>query len=305
MSTHAEIVAKHGPLMRRAAVAAVATGVFLVAVKAVAYIVTDSIAMLASLADSALDIIGSTVNLLAVRQALMPADREHRFGHGKAEPMAGLAQGAFIAGSATFLVIEAAERLIEPRAVENGSAGLVVMAISIASAVALVTMQQVVVKRTGSVAIDSDRVHYLADILINGGVIVAIVLATQFGLIAADPLIGIVLAGILAVGSWHVFKRSYDQLMDRELPDATRDRIKAIVRRHPAVRALHDLRTRSAGMTSFIQIHIELDPGLTLLRAHALSDEVVDALQAEFPSAEIIIHQDPAGHEVVPELAKT
>jgi ferrous-iron efflux pump FieF len=305
MTAHEQAVAGHGKLMRRAAIAAVATGVFLVAVKLAAYIVTGSIAMLASLADSALDIIGSTVNLLAIRHALLPADREHRFGHGKAEPLAGLAQSAFIAGSATFLTVEAAERLFLPQPIENGAAGLVVMAISIVSAMALVALQHIVVKRTGSVAIDADRMHYLADILINFGVVAAIVLSTRFGMIVADPVIGLLVAGVLAYGSWHVFRVSYDQLMDREMPEAVREKIKAIVRRNPQVRALHDLRTRKAGMTSFIQFHIELDPGATLFATHAVADAVEKAVQAEFPNAEVIVHQDPAGLETIAELART
>jgi ferrous-iron efflux pump FieF len=305
MSANDRIIAMQGKLMRLAALAAVATGVFLVAVKAAAFFLTGSIAMLASLADSGLDIIGSSVNLLAVRQALTPADREHRFGHGKAEPMAGLVQGAFIAASALFLVVEAVERLIEPKPVENGVAGLIVMAISIAAAAALVRLQKHVVKRTGSVAIDADRMHYLADILINVGVIVALVLSTGFGVVVADPVIALILASVLAGSSWRVLRTSYDQLMDREFPEAQRETIKTLVLKHAEVRALHDLRTRSAGMTTFIQVHLELDPELTLMQAHAVSDAVEADLQGVFPNAEIIIHEDPAGLETVADLAKT
>lgn len=305
MSANERIFALHGRLMRRAAVAAVACGVFLVAVKIVAYFVTGSVAMLASLADSALDIIGSSVNLLAVRHALQPADAEHRFGHGKAEPMAGLAQGAFIAGSALFLVIEAVGRLLAPQPVENGAVGLIVMVVSIAAAFALVMLQKFVVKRTGSVAIDADRLHYMADILINAGVIAALVLSTVFALPLADPIIGLMLAGVLAAGAWRVLRSSSDQLMDREFPEDQRAAIKTLVRKHTEVKALHDLRTRRAGLTTFIQIHLELDPDLTLMRAHAVSDEVEADLQAAFPNAEIIIHEDPAGLESVEDLAKT
>jgi ferrous-iron efflux pump FieF len=291
--------------MIRVAVAAVAVAAVLVAMKAVAYIVTDSIAMMASLADSALDVFASFVNLLAIRHALTPADREHRFGHGKAEPLAGLGQGAFIAGSAAFLVIEAVSRLIAPHPIEYPLVGLAVMGVSIATTIVLVIAQRIVVKRTGSIAVGADRMHYLGDIVTNAGVIVGIIASAQFGILIADPVIGIVVAAILAWSAVHVFRQSYDQLMDRELPDADRDRIKEIVRAHREVKSLHDLRTRMAGVSTFIQLHIELDPEIKLLRAHEISDAVEADLMAAFPRAEVIIHQDPAGVEMPVPLAVT
>jgi ferrous-iron efflux pump FieF len=295
----------HGPMMIRVAVAAVAVAALLVAMKTVAYIVTDSIAMMASLADSALDVFASFVNLLAIRHALTPADREHRFGHGKAEPLAGLGQGAFIAGSAAFLVIESVSRLIAPHPIEYPLVGLAVMAVSIGLTVVLVIAQRIVVLRTGSIAVGADRMHYLGDILTNAGVIVGIIASSQFGILVADPVIGIIVAAILAWSAMHVFRRSYDQLMDRELPDIDRDRIKEIVRRHREVRNLHDLRTRAAGVHTFIQLHIELDPDIKLVKAHEISDEVEAELLAAFPQAEVIIHQDPAGVEMPVPLAAT
>lgn len=298
-------VVEHGRLMRRVALAAVLTATFLAALKAVAFLLTDSVAMLASLADSALDIFASFVNLLAVRQALTPADHEHRFGHSKAEPLAGLAQGAFIAGSAVFLIVESVQRLIVLRPVVHGTAGLVVMAISIVATLVLVTAQRSVVRRTGSLAISADRSHYLSDVLVNLGVVVGIFLATRFGLLIADPVVGIVIAGVIAHTAWNVFRQSYDQLMDRELPDEDRNRIKAIVTGHEGVLDIHDLRTRSAGTRSFIQFHIELDSTLTLYRAHLISDEVEAKLREAFPQAEIIIHQDPEGYEQPVPLAKS
>ena len=292
-------------MMIRVAIAAVAVAALLVAMKTVAYIVTDSIAMMASLADSALDVFASFVNLLAIRHALTPADREHRFGHGKAEPLAGLGQGAFIAGSAAFLVIESVSRLIAPHPIEYPLLGLAVMAVSIATTVVLVIAQRIVVLRTGSIAVGADRMHYLGDIVTNAGVIVGIIASSEFGILVADPLIGLVVAAILAWSAIHVFRRSYDQLMDRELPDADRDRIKQIVRRHHDVRNMHDLRTRMAGVHTFIQLHIELDPDIKLVRAHEISDAVEAELLAAFPRAEVIIHQDPAGVEMPVPLAAT
>jgi ferrous-iron efflux pump FieF len=295
----------HGTLMQRTAWAAVATAALLIAMKLVAYIVTDSIAMMASLADSALDLFASSVNLLAIRQALTPADAEHRFGHGKAEPLAGLMQGAFIAGSVAFLSIESVSRLIAPHTIEHGAIALGVMGVSIAITIVLVLLQQFTVARTGSLAIGADRMHYLGDVLTNAGVMVGVVLSTQFGILIADPLIGLFVAAILSLSAWHVFRQSYDQLMDRELPDAERDRIKSIVMGHADVLNMHDLRTRMAGISTFIQLHIELDPAISLTRAHEVSDAVEADICHAFPNAEIIIHQDPAGVEMPEPLAKS
>ncbi len=290
-------------LMRSVAIGAVMVAAVLVTTKLLAYILTDSIAMMASLADSGLDMFASFVNFLAVRHALTPADREHRFGHGKAEPLAGLAQGAFISGSATFLVIESVSRLIAPHPIEHGPLALGVMGLSIVLTAALVTAQRIVVKRTGSLAIGADRLHYLSDLLTNAGVIVGIVASVKFGFLIADPIIGIGVAFVLGWSAWHVFRQSYDQLMDRELPDKDRERIKSVVMHHAEVRDLHDLRTRAAGIATFIQLHIELDPAISLMRAHEVSDEVEHDLLTAFPNAEIIIHQDPAGVEAPPALA--
>lgn len=295
----------HGPMMIRVAIAAVGVAALLVVMKTVAYIVTDSIAMMASLADSALDVFTSSVNLLAIRHALTPADREHRFGHGKAEPLAGLGQGAFITGSAAFLVIESVSRLVAPHPIEHPWLGLGVMVVSIGTTVILVVAQRIVVSRTGSVAVGADRMHYIGDIVTNGGVILGIVASTEFGILIADPIIGMAVAAILTWSAVHVFRQSYDQLMDRELPDTDREKIKAVVRAHSEVKSMHDLRTRSAGVNTFIQLHIELDPEIKLLRAHEISDAVEADLMAAFPRAEVIIHQDPAGVEMPVPLAVT
>jgi ferrous-iron efflux pump FieF len=291
--------------MRRAAFAAVAVSAVLVILKASAYIVTGSVAMMASLADSALDLFASSINLFAIREALTPADREHRFGHGKAEPLAGLAQGAFIAGSATFLTVESIGRIVSPRIVNHARVGLAVMIFSIAAVLCLVLYQRLAVRKTGSIAIRADRLHYLGDLLTNIGVAVGILLSARFGILIADPVVGLGVAAVLAASAWSVFRQSYDQLMDRELPDEDRDRIKAIVRKHTDVRNLHDLRTRAAGISRFIQLHIELDPAISLTRAHEVSDEVEQELLAAFPDAQVIIHQDPAGVERPLPLARS
>ncbi len=294
-----------GNLMRRAALASVVTSLFLVALKAFAYFASGSVSVLAALADSALDLFTASLNLIAIRSALTPADAEHRFGHGKAEPLAGLAQGAFIAGSALFLVIQSAIRLASPQPIEHATTAIAVMVISIVSAGGLVLFQKHVVATTGSVAISADRLHYMGDLFTNLGVLVAIALASMAGWTRADPVIALIVAGFMVASAWAVSRRSYDQLMDRELPDSDRDKIKSIVMCHAEVRNMHDLRTREAGVHTFIQIHIELDPAMSLMRAHEVSDAVEHELCTAFPRAEVIIHQDPAGVEMPEKLART
>jgi len=300
-----EAVDDHPRLMRNAAIASLSVSIFLVAIKAIAYFGSHSVSVLAALTDSALDLFTSTLNVIAIRSALTPADAEHRFGHGKAEPLAGLAQGAFIAGSASFLIVQAVNRFISPEPVEQGSVALAIMIISVIAATGLVLYQRYVVRKTGSIAIAADRMHYLADVATNAGVIVALILAAGFKMEAADPVIALIVAGVLIWSALGVFRQSYDQLMDRELPDEARDNIRAVVMRHPEVRNLHDLRTRAAGVHTFIQFHIELDPAISLMRAHEVSDQVEAEVCAAFPHAEVIIHQDPAGLEMPPELERT
>jgi ferrous-iron efflux pump FieF len=286
-----------GRLMRRAAIASVSVSVLLVTIKAVAYFASHSVAMLASLADSALDLFTSSLNLLAVRQALTPADAEHRFGHGKAEPLAGLAQGAFIAASALFLVIQAAGRIMTPEAITNTIPALLVMCVSIALTIALVLYQRHVIASTGSLAIRSDHIHYASDLATNLGVVLALVLSAWLDWTLADPIIALCVSAVMLWGAWGVGHTSFDQLMDRELPDAERANIRRIVLAHDAVRSLHALKTRAAGLSMFIQVHIEMDPAMSLAQAHAVSDAVEHALLAAYPGAEVIIHQDPEGLE--------
>jgi len=284
-------------LMRRATTAAVCVALLLIAVKLAAWLVTDSVSLLSSLADSAMDALASLVNLLAVRHALQPADSEHRFGHGKAEPLAGLGQAALISASGIYLIVEAVERLITPRAIEQGAFGLGVMAFSIAVTSALVAYQRSVVRRTDSLAIRADSVHYATDILVNAGVIVSLLLVMFLEWNAADPIVALIIAGFIIYSAFRIARESLNHLMDRELPDADRDRIKQIALGHPAVIDCHDLKTRAAGLNSFIQFHISMNGGLTLDDAHVISDAVELEILAAFPNAEVIIHADPEGVE--------
>ncbi|MDX2221399.1 MAG: cation diffusion facilitator family transporter [Rhodospirillaceae bacterium] len=282
-------------LMRVATFAAVGCAVTLVGLKGAAYAITNSVAMLSSLADSALDLLASMVNLLAVRHALTPADEGHTFGHGKAEPLSALGQSAFIAGSAVLLVVESASRFGEHAPVERGDIGVAVMVFSMAVTLALVTFQKFVARRTGSTAIGADALHYTGDILMNLSVIVAIVLSTRLGVSWADPVFGIGIAVFLVFNAWRIASRATGDLMDQELPQADRERVIAIARQHPKVRNVHELRTRKSGVQTFIQMHLVLDNSLTLLQAHRISDDVEKAVMAEFPGADVIIHEDPDG----------
>lgn len=282
-------------LMRSATYAAVATAGTLIVVKMVAWLMTDSVAMLSTLIDSLLDAAASLVNLVAVHHALQPADREHRFGHGKAEPLAGLGQAAFITGSATFLVIEAGGRFVAPQPVARGEVGIAVMIFAIVATLGLVAFQRYVVRKTDSVAVNADSLHYTGDILINASVIVSLLLATGLGWTFADPLFAIGIAAYLIHNAWGIFRDSLNLLMDREFDEADRLRIRDICLSHPDVQNMHDLRTRSSGQQQFIQLHLELDPAMTLVQSHAVADEVERAIRRRFPNAEVIIHQDPAG----------
>ena len=282
-------------LMRLATYASVSTAVSLIVLKLGAWVLTDSISLLSTLIDSILDAVASLVSLLAVRTALTPADREHRFGHGKAEPLAALGQAAFITGSAVFLLIEALHLLFDPRPIQNPMIGIVVMLISIGATAILVLFQRYVIRRTNSVVVRADSLHYLGDLLVNVAVIVALLGVTQLGWTILDPIFAIGIAAYILKTAWSIASESLHMLMDRELPDDDRARIGRIVRAHPEVVDMHDLRTRLAGPQTFIQLHLELNGDLSLWDAHTISDQVEAELKSAFPGAEVIIHEDPHG----------
>src|SRR6266513_1861650 len=296
------LTSRHHPaaaqrLRVRATYASLAVAAVLIVAKFIAWVGTGSVALLSSLVDSLVDAAASLVTFFAVRHATVPADREHRFGHGKAEPLAALGQSAFLVGSAVLLMFEAVRRLVSPAPIEDPAAAIVVMVFSIIVTLALVAYQRHVVRHTGSLAIGADELHYRSDLALNLGVIATLAIGYLFRVPLLDPLFG------GAVGLWIIYsaakiaRLSLVQLMDRELPDEERARVRAIAEGHPQVTAVHDIRTRIAGPTAFIQLHIEMDGGMNLLRAHEISDAVEAQIQAAFPQAEILIHEDPAGIE--------
>ncbi|RMH59938.1 MAG: cation diffusion facilitator family transporter [Zetaproteobacteria bacterium] len=289
--------------MRWATYASTGTAGLLILVKLVAWLMTDAVSILATLIDSCLDALASLLNLFAVRHALAPADKQHRFGHGKAESLAGLAQATFIAGSALFLLLQAGVRLWHPQPVAAMGVGVGVMLFSMLATLALVAFQSYVVRHSGSMAIKGDHLHYKTDLLVNAGVIAALVLAA-YGWPGFDPVLAMLIAGYIVHSAWEIARESFDHLMDKELSVEERADIRRLVLAHPDVRGMHDLRTRRAGAQVFIQLHLELDDELPLIKAHAISDEVEARLLEAFPQAEVLIHEDPASlMEQVPDFA--
>ena len=282
-------------LARRATLASVSVALFLVALKIAAWVVTGSVSILASLLDSLLDAFASIVTLIAVRRATAPATREFRYGHGKAEPLAALAQSAFIAGSAVLLIVQAAERFINPRPVTETSVGIAVMIVSIIATLGLVAYQSYVIRKSDSVAIKADSLHYKGDLLANIGVIAALLLVQHGGFELADPIFGLAIAAFILWNAREVGTEALGMLMDRELPDEERARIAEIALSYTDVSDMHDLRTRRSGPYRFIQMHIEMNGQMSLTRAHAIADAVELQIMEEFPGAEVIVHQDPEG----------
>lgn len=272
--------------------AAVATALTLIVIKLLAWLWSGSASMLASLTDSFADALASIVNFIAIRYALTPADDEHRHGHGKAEPLASLAQSAFILGSAFLLLFHGAERLLSPAPLEHAILGIWVSAIAIVLTLALVTLQKKALAATGSTVVEADSLHYKSDLFLNGAVLLALVLA-QYGLWWADGLFALLIALYIGQQAFGLGYRSIQALLDRELYEDMRSAIVTLAKEDARVRGVHDLKTRQAGQTIFIQLHLELDGDLPLREAHRLSDKTSARIRTAFPEAEIIIHQDP------------
>ena len=283
---------ERGRWMKRATYASATVAGLLIASKLLAWIWLDSVSLLASLLDSCLDAVGSLITLFAVRHALEPADDDHRFGHGKAESLAGLAQSMFITGSALFLILEAVSRFVHPKEFHDVRVGVAVMLFSVALTLGLLAFQRMVIRKTQSVAIQADALHYKTDLYMNISVLVALLLAA-YGWSGFDVLFALGIAVFILFGAWEIIQMALHDLMDHELSDAERQQIVDMVCAHPQARGIHDLRTRKSGNTLFIQLHLELDDDLLLLDAHSISDDIEANLLIAFPNAEIIVHEDP------------
>lgn len=284
-----------GKLTARAAFASIAMAIVLIALKTWAAYRTGSTAMLGSLADSGLDLVASLVVLLGVRIAAQPADYDHRFGHGKAEALAALVQVILISLSAIFIGFRAVQRLLSGAQTGNAELGIGVSVIAMVLTVALISYQRHVVKRTGSLAIGTDRLHYSSDLLLNGSVIVALALDQFANLTGADAVFGLLIALWLAFGAWRASSNALDQLMDREWPDDRREQFLAAAKEYPELAGLHDFRTRSSGTHYFAQFHVWVPADWSVQEAHDRLDRVEEELQKRFPDTEILIHVDPEG----------
>ena len=284
-------------LLKLASVASVITASFLIVAKLIAWYMTGSVSLLASLVDSVMDSIASLINLFAIRYSLQPADEEHRFGHGKAEPLAGLAQAAFIAGSAVFLIFHAVDRLRFSHQVEQVGIGVAVMVLAIVLTLVLLAIQRHVIQRTNSTAIRADSLHYMTDLLTNMCILLALYLST-LGWTWADPVFAIAVAIYIFYSAFHIGHEAFQQLMDRELPDEVLQQIQDTAMSHEAVLGTHEMRTRQSGHTRFVQLHLELDENLSLKQAHEIADEVESEIKSFLHGAEVIIHQDPSNDSV-------
>ena len=283
--------------MRAATVASVLVAIVLVVAKTWAWRETDSVSVLSSLADSFLDILASLLTFWAVRFSLSPADFEHRFGHGKSEGLAALLQSVIVTISALFVANTAVRRLIAPTPVEEPAAGIAVIVASTVVTLMLLAFQRHVSRETGSVAIAADALHYKSDLLLNLSVVGAVAISAYTGRSWVDPALGLAVAAYLVWGARGIAFHALDILLDREIPDADRQRIQEIACRHPKVLGFHDLRTRHGGGGYIIQFHLELDAATPLVETHRILDEVESWIEAAFPACEIIIHPDPQGFE--------
>jgi len=293
MTQQTHDAAERARLLKLATRASVAVALLLIALKGGVWLASGSVSLLAGLIDSLMDAGASIINLFAVGYALKPADKEHRFGHGKAEALAGLAQAAFITGSAVLVLLQGVDRLMHPQPLETAWAGIAVMLFSIIATLALLTLQRHVIKRTGSTAIGADALHYRSDLLLNLSIIAALLLA-QFGIQRADALFGLGIALFIAFGAVQIGRQAVQILMDRELPDAVRAHTLQIARSIPGVLDIHDLRTRESGQHWFMQLHLELPAELSLAEAHELGEQVRLAIVGQYPQAEVLVHKDPA-----------
>lgn len=287
-------------LTRLATYASVSVALTLILVKLVGWWLTGSVSILASLLDSTLDVVASVMILFAVRLAQVPADSEHRFGHGKAEPLAALAQSIFIAGSAFYLLVYAVGRLINPEAIQQVPLGIWIMVFSMILTSALVLFQRYVVRQTQSTAIKSDSLHYITDIAANALVAVGLIVAL-WSVEWIDPLLAIFIALFIGWSALKLAKESANQLLDIELPDEMREQIQQIILSHRGVEGFNDLRTYRSGPNMFIQVDLELDDRMPLVKAHRIAEEVTERIQEAFPQSDVLIHQEPVSLRSDPE----
>lgn len=293
---------RHRRLLRLATRASLGVATVLILCKAVAWYLSGSVSLLAGLTDSILDGAASFLNLLAVHYSLRPADEDHRYGHGKAEALAGMGQALFIGLSAVLITVQAVARLHDPEPLGEAGLGIAVMVLSLVLTLALLTLQHKVVKETGSTAVRADSLHYRSDLMLNGSILVALILAKQ-GYPQLDAVFGLVIGIYILWSSVQIGKESTAILMDQELPQSVADQMLALACAVPGVLGAHDLRTRVSGQHWFVQLHLELPGQLTLSAAHALCEQAEAAIIEQFPKAEVLVHADPEEAVSHPQLS--
>lgn len=272
-----------------------AVAITLILAKSLTYFQTGSVALLSSLVDSGIDFLASAITAFGIAKAGKPPDKDHRFGHGKAEALAAAAQTLFILGSSVFLVTEAFQRIVAPQPLENEGLGYAVMGFAIVMTLGLLALQTHTIKRTKSIAIASDRLHYIGDVLINIAVMAAFFLQKKLAIAWIDPLFAIFIAGGMFVAAMKIGRTTINVLMDAELPEKERQGIIALAKSVPGVVDVHDLRTRSDGEKLFVEIHVEMNPDISLRAAHDITESVMNVLAKAHNGADVLVHQDPAG----------
>lgn len=278
--------------VKRAACFAIFTALFLVLIKAIAWWKTGSVSILAAITDSLLDLLASFTSMLILRFALMPADDNHSFGHGKAESLASLAQGMFICGSVVFLFLQGVQRLHSPEITEHNIWGIAVTVVSVVMTAILVAFQKYTIKLTDSPAIKADSLHYQTDLFMNLGILLALVLS-YYGFVMADAICALIIAVYILINALKMVAEAIQMLLDVALPDEEIELIKQIASQNKHVLGIHDIKTRRAGAVRFIQLHLELEDHLPLVVAHDITEELEQALLKAFPNSDVIIHQEP------------
>ncbi|KAB7897252.1 cation diffusion facilitator family transporter [Rouxiella sp. S1S-2] len=282
-------------LTRFASMVSLIVALILVSVKVWAWAATGSMSLLTSAADGLVDVLASLVTLIGVRYAGRPADKGHRYGHGKAEAVAAFVQALLLGAAGLVLGGESLGRLLNPQPLAALGLGIWVIIGSSIAAAGLVLMQSYVVKRTGSTAIAADRAHYVTDVAVNVAVLLALVLEHYLGWTRSDS-VGALLISLYMI--WNAKGMAADalkQLLDRELDVEDRKRVRAAVMSCEGVKGVHDIRTRNGGDRVFVEFHLEVDGKLSVDVGHDIGDAAEAAVRLLFGAADVTAHLEPAG----------
>jgi ferrous-iron efflux pump FieF len=281
--------------LKNATTLSVSTASVIICLKLFGYIMTGSVAMLATLVDSIIDLGSSLINFIAIRFSLKPSTNKFRYGFSKAEDLAIFSQGSFFMLSGIFLIAEACKRFLEPRSIDQGGTGIIVLLICIFLTLVLLTYQRYVIKKTNSNVIKADYLHYSIDLFSNVSVIITIAIVTQFDLQIVDPIFGLLVGVYIIYGAWKIFTQSLKNLLDHEMSDEDRAKIEKILKNEKEIKEFHDFKSRYAGQKIFMQVHVEMDPKITLEKAYNITHALQKKIKKIFPKSEIIFNKDPYG----------